>query len=102
MKKMERKMMRVGNLKYIITMVKPEKPGRINWDRVIDRRLYNLEEDPLEKKNLFEDEKFKNTCLNFEKALKKILKISVKYGPSKETKLDEETINQLKQLGYIQ
>jgi arylsulfatase A-like enzyme len=102
MKKMERKMMRVGNLKYIITMVKPEKPGRINWDRVIDRRLYNLEEDPLEKNNLFEDEKFKNTCLNFEKALKKILKISVKYGPSKETKLDEETINHLKQLGYIQ
>jgi hypothetical protein len=102
MKKIERKMMRVGNLKYIITMVRPDQPGRINWERIIDRRLYNLEEDPLEQKNLFEDGKFKNTCLNFEKALKKILKISVKYGPSKETKLDEETINHLKQLGYIQ
>lgn len=102
MKKIERKMIRVGNLKYIITMVKPEKPGRINWDRVIKPRLYNLEEDPLEKKNLFEDEKYKNTCLNFEKAIKKILKNSVKYGPSKTTKLDEETINHLKQLGYIQ
>jgi choline-sulfatase len=102
MKKIERKMVRVGNLKYIITMVKPEKPGRINWDRVIKQRLYNLKQDPLEKKNLFEDEKFKNTCLNFEKALKEILKTSVKYGPSKKTKLDEETLNHLKQLGYIQ
>jgi choline-sulfatase len=102
MKKIEKKMIRVGNLKYILTMVKPNKPGRVNWDRVIQQRLYNLEEDPLEKKNLFEDEKFKNTCLNFEKALKRILKASAKYGPSKETKLDEETINQLKQLGYIQ
>ncbi len=102
MKKIERKMIRVGNLKYILTMLKPKKTGRINWDRIVDRRLYNLEEDPLEKKNLFEDEAYKTTCLNFEKALKKILKISVKYGPSKETKLDEETINHLKQLGYIQ
>jgi hypothetical protein len=63
--------------------------------------LYNLEEDPLEKKNLFEDEKFKPTCLNFEKALKNILKTSVKYGPSKKTRLDEETINNLKELGYL-
>jgi len=102
MNKMERKMLRVGNLKYIVTMVKPEKPGRINWDRVIKPRLYNLEEDPREKNNLYEDEKFKNTCLTLEKALKNILKISVKYGPSKTTKLDEETINHLKQLGYIQ
>lgn len=102
MKKIERKMMRVGNLKYIITMVKPEKPGRINWDRVIKPRLYNLKEDPREKKNLFEDAQFKNTCLNLEKAFKEILKTSVKYGPSKKTKLDEETLNHLKQLGYIQ
>lgn len=102
MKTIERKMLRTGNLKYIITMVKPEKPGRVNWDRVIKPRLYNLKEDPQEKKNLFEEEKYKNTCLNLEKALKNILKISVKYGPSKTTKLDEETINQLKQLGYIQ
>lgn len=101
MKKIERKMMRVGNLKYIITMVRPEKPGRINWSRVIERRLYNLEDDPLEKKNLFEDEKFKPTCLNLEKTLKKIFKNSVKYGPSKKTKLDEKTINDLKQLGYL-
>ena len=102
MKKIEKKMIRVGNLKYILTMVKPDKPGRINWDRIIQQRLYNLKEDPLEKNNLFEDEKFKNTCLNFKKALKKILKISVKYGPSKETKINRETIEQLKQLGYIQ
>ncbi len=102
MKPIERKMLRVGNLKYIITMVKPEKPGRVNWDRVIKPRLYDLEADPREEKNLFEDEKFKNTCLKLEKAFKEILDISIKYGPSKTTKLDEETINQLKQLGYIQ
>lgn len=102
MNKLERKMMRVGNLKYIITMLKPEGPGRVNWEQVIKPRLYNLKQDPLEKNNLFENEKFKNTGLNFEKALKKIFKISVKYGPSKETKLDEDTINHLKQLGYIQ
>lgn len=102
MKTLERKMLRVGNLKFVITMLKPEKPGRINWDRVIKPRLYDLEADPREEKNLFEDEKFKNTCLNLEKALKNILKISVKYGPAKTTALDEETINQLKQLGYIQ
>ena len=95
-------MMRVGNLKYIITMVKPEEPGRVNWEQVIKPRLYNLKQDPLEKNNLFENEKFKNTGLNFEKALKKILKISVKYGPSKKTKINQETIEQLKQLGYIQ
>jgi len=102
MKALERKMLRVGNLKYIITMLKPEKPGRVNWDRVIKPRLYDLKTDPGEEKNLFEDEKFKNTCLNLEKALKEILKISTKYGPAKTTTLDEETINQLKQLGYIQ
>jgi arylsulfatase A-like enzyme len=102
MNKLERKMMRVGNLKYIITMVKPEEPGRVNWDRVIKPRLYNLKQDPLEKNNLSEDEKFKNTCRNFEKALKEMLKSSVKYGPSKKTKINKETIEQLKQLGYIQ
>jgi arylsulfatase A-like enzyme len=101
MRKIERKMIRVGNLKYIITMMKPEKTGRINWDRVISRRLYNLKEDPQEKKNLFKEEKFKNTCMDFEKALKNILKVSVKYGPSKTKKLDDETIDHLKQLGYL-
>jgi len=102
MKPIERKMLRVGNLKYIITMVKPEKTCRVNWDRVIKPRLYDLEADPQEAKNLLEDEKFKKTGLDLEKVFKEILKISAKYGPGKTTTLDEETINHLKQLGYIQ
>ncbi|UCH97575.1 MAG: sulfatase [Candidatus Aminicenantes bacterium] len=98
----EKKMIRLGHLKYIVTMKRPDKPGRVNWDNVIDRRLFDLETDPLEKKNLFKQSKFKNTCIHLEKILKKILeKSSGRYELTKEADIDKETLEHMKALGYL-
>lgn len=98
----EKKMIRIGDFKYIITMKKPNNPGRVNWENIIDRKLFNLKSDPLEKKNLYKKSKFKKICINFEKILKKILKKSISNNRLiKETKLDKETIDHMKSLGYL-
>jgi len=99
---LERKMIRVGHLKYIITMKEPFKPGRINWNSIIMRRLYDLKEDPLEQNNLYKDLKFRRICIDFEKTLLKIINNSAKTNRSgKETKLDDETLGQMEALGYL-
>lgn len=99
----ERKMIRVGNLKYIITMDNPSPGDRVNWEAVTDRKLFDLKNDPLEKKNLYADLKFRGICINFEKMLKKIIKDSTGANrPPKETTVDQETLNQMKALGYLE
>jgi hypothetical protein len=98
----ETKMIRLGHLKYMISMKKPNKPGRVNWERITRRRLYDIKSDPLEEKNLYRAPEFKNTCLNLEKMLKAIIENSTSpYGPTKETKVDKEFIEHMKSLGYL-
>ena len=98
----ETKMIRLGHLKYMISMKKPVKPGRVNWERITSRRLYDIKNDPAEKENLYGTPGFKNTCLNLEKMLKAIIENSSNpFGPTKETKVDKEFIEHMKSLGYL-
>lgn len=98
----EKKLIRVGNLKYTITMENPAPGNRVNWEAVTERRLFDLKNDPLEKKNLYHDLKFRGICINFEKMLMKIIKDSTGINrPAKETTIDKETLNQMKALGYL-
>lgn len=98
----EKKMLRVGDLKYIVTMKNPGNTARVDWDNVTKRRLFNLEDDPEEKKNLAKDARYAETLQLLEKTLKAILKDSVSPGLSPdETRIDKKTIDQLKALGYL-
>jgi arylsulfatase A-like enzyme len=98
----ETKMIRLGHLKYMISMKKPGKPGRVNWEQISRRRLYDMKSDPSEEKNLYWAPEFKNTCLNLEKMLKAIIENSTSpFGPTKETKVDKEFIEHMKSLGYL-
>ncbi len=98
----ERKMIRVGDLKYIVTMQKPFKTGRVNWETISERRLFDLKKDPQEINNLFEDLKFRQVCINLEKMLRKIIDHSISSNFAvEETEISEDTIDQLKALGYL-
>ncbi len=98
----EKKMIRIGDLKYIIVMKQPEKPERVNWRGIVGRRLYDLKKDPLEKNNLYEDKKFRQICIDFEKILMRAVKDSAKVDKSmKEVKISADTVKQLKALGYL-
>jgi arylsulfatase A-like enzyme len=100
---LERKMIRIGDLKYIIDMAQPKQKGRLNWDKIIKRRLFDLGKDPLEKRDLYSRElKYKNIASKFEDQLKKIISDSVRLNTSdEETVLDEKTIQHLKAMGYL-
>lgn len=103
MPKEERKMLRMGDLKFIVTMENPSEGDRVNWEEVTDRRLFDLKNDPLEKKNLYSDLKFREVCQNFETLLKQ--KISASAGSQRsfqETTIETETLDQMKALGYIE
>ena len=98
----ETKMIRLGHLKYIVSMKKPNKPGRTNWEKITRRRLYDIKSDPSEEKNLYWAPEFKNTYLNLEKMLKAIIENSSNpFGVTKETKVDKEFIEHMKSLGYL-
>lgn len=99
---MEKKMIRLGNLKYIITMKKPDNRARVNWEKITERRLYNIKTDTEEKINLYDKPEYKETCANMEKLLKKILEASAKndFTPT-ETTLEKKTLEQMKALGYL-
>ena len=100
--KVEKKMIRVGDLKYIITMRNPSKPERINWDSIVRRRLYDLRNDPLEKNNLYKNLKFRQICIDFEKILVNVVTNSAKTDFSiNKTKISEKTIKDLAALGYL-
>lgn len=101
--KFERKMIRSGALKYIVTMQGPFKTGRVNWDNISERRLFDLKNDPLEKKNLFKDLKFRQTCINLEKMLRKIIDHSISTNlKTEEAEVGKETLDHLKALGYLE
>ncbi len=98
----ELKMIRVGNLKYIVTMQNPSNPGRVNWDGINNRRLFDLKNDPLERNNLYDDLTFKEHSANLENMLKQILTESSSANSTNgEVLLDEETLEQMEALGYF-
>lgn len=98
----EKKMIRVGELKYIVTMKAPLTNDRTNWDAVAERRLFDVANDPAEKSNLYNQLKHKGACVNFEKMLREIVKTSAMTNlTTKETTVDQETLNQMKALGYL-
>jgi len=99
---LEKKMIRVGDLKYTITMRNPKKPERVNWDNIIRRRLYDLKKDPLEENNIYENKEYRQLCINFEKMIKKIVRDSANFKKSKgKVKVNQETLDDLESLGYI-
>jgi hypothetical protein len=98
----ERKMIRVGDLKYIITMKKPSGHERVNWDKITKRRLFDLKNDPMEQKDLYGDLKFRALCIKLEKILKKEIADSAGARfKAWTTKVDKDTIKQLEALGYL-
>jgi arylsulfatase A-like enzyme len=98
----ELKMILKGNLKYIVTMKNPSKLDRVNWNGITNRRLFDLKNDPLEKKNLYNDLKFQEHSANLEKMLKQILAESSSTNRTTgEVTLDKETLEQMKALGYL-
>lgn len=98
----EKKMIRVGDLKYIITMQDPVKPERVNWNSIIQRRLYNLKSDPLEQDDLYPDQKYRGICIRFEKMLIRSIKDSARAKYKREqTTISKETLKYLKSLGYL-
>jgi arylsulfatase A-like enzyme len=98
----ERKMILKDNLKYIVTMQNPSRREGANWDSIKERRLFNLEEDPREKKNLYNDQKYRNDCVDLENMLKEIIEESSSTNQTTvEITLDPETLEQMKALGYL-
>lgn len=102
LKGIERKMIRVDALKYILTMQDPTGAARTNWHSVSDRRLYDVEKDPKEKKNLYDSIEYRKVCNELEKTLITIIKSSAEINTgTKMTPLNKETLEHLKSLGYL-
>jgi arylsulfatase A-like enzyme len=98
----ERKMIRKGDLKYIVTMPDPEGPARMNWRGINEKRLFDLKSDPKETINLFPDMSYRKTCNEMERALLSVIQLSVELNTgARKTKLSDETLEHLKSLGYI-
>lgn len=98
----EKKMIKIGDLKYIVTMHDPLKPGRVNWNSVKERKLFNLKVDPFEKDNLFKYMKHKKICFNFEKVLLRVIKGSSRMNVYRgKTRIKEKTKKFLESLGYL-
>ena len=101
-KDIEKKMIRIGDLKYIVTMNDTGKPGRVDWNAVTQRNLFDLKSDPRERKDLYPDLKYRRICLDFEKLLAEVIKNSVlTNGQTQKTSIGQETVDQLKSMGYL-
>lgn len=100
----ETKMIRIGDLKYMVTMTmeEPLNQQRANWNAITRRRLFDLKSDPLEQRDLYPDLKYRSICIQLEKTLVRVIKDSARSDfQVRETEISKETINQLKALGYL-
>jgi arylsulfatase A-like enzyme len=100
----ETKMIRIGDLKYMVTMTmeEPLNQQRANWNLITRRRLFDLKNDPLERRDLYPDLKYRSICIQLEKTLVRVIKDSARFDfQVRETAISKETIDQLKALGYL-
>jgi arylsulfatase A-like enzyme len=100
----EIKMLRIGDLKYMVTMTieGPPNQQRANWNLITQRRLFDLENDPLELRDLYPDLKYRNICIQLEKTMIRIIKDSAQPDfQVRETAISNETLNQIRALGYL-
>jgi arylsulfatase A-like enzyme len=98
----ELKMIRIDNMKYIVTMPNPYNRERVNWDTITNRRLFDLTKDPSEMQNLYNDAKYAGHGVHLEKKLKGILtESSIVDRTTGEITLDQETLDQMQALGYL-
>ena len=98
----EKKMIRIGHMKYIVTMEDVSGKAKVNWNKISQRRLFDLENDPRETHNLYKVPRYRNLCADLERRLKKIIRESASARFTAEsTPITEETLKQLKALGYL-
>ncbi len=100
----EIKMIRIGDLKYMLTMTIEDPPNqqRSDWNAITQRRLFDVKNDPLELRDLYPDLKYRSICIQLEKTLIRIIKDSAQPGfQVRETVISKETLKQLKTLGYL-
>jgi arylsulfatase A-like enzyme len=102
----EQKSVRIGRYKYIFTIgqASVEKRGR-NYmpEKPAARELYDLQADPLEKTNLLKapaDESHVELAATLEQSLRS--HVAERSGPVENIQLDQETIEKLKSMGYVQ
>jgi len=101
---LEKKMIRLGDLKFIVTMTteEPFNRERTNWKSVTQRRLFDLKNDPLEQNDLYPDLKYRRICMELEEKLVQIIKNSAQTNfKVRKTALSKETLKHLKALGYL-
>ncbi len=98
----EKKMIRSGDMKYIVTMDEVSGNAKANWDKISQRRLFDLANDPGETRNLYDDPRYRNLCIDLERRLKEIIRRSANPRFAAEsTRVSEETLKQMKALGYL-
>ncbi len=75
---------------------------RTNWKNVVERRLFNLKDDPAEQINLYKKRAFRGVCFKLERLLKQELRRSARLNRSgKRTHLQKSTVEHMKSLGYL-
>jgi arylsulfatase A-like enzyme len=98
----EKKMIRSGSMKYIVTMDEVSGSAKANWDRISQRRLFDLANDPGETRNLYHVPRYRNVCIDLERRLKEIVRKSAHPLFAAESALvSQETLKQMKALGYL-
>lgn len=98
----EKKMIRSGSMKYIVTMDEVSGNAKVNWDKISQRRLFDLAKDPGETRNLYDDPRYRNLCNDLERRLKEIIRKSANpHFAAESAQVSEETLKQMKSLGYL-
>ena len=98
----ERKMIRMKDLKLMLTMRGPLNLARANWKRIYERRLFHLTLDPGEMENRIQSPKYHMKAMRMEKLLVRSWLRSARLNTGKnETAISEETRKQLETLGYL-
>lgn len=98
----ELKMIRMGEFKLILDMRDIRFPGRMNWNGITDRRLFNLKDDPGEHTNLIKKMIYRKIGFDYERLLIQTINNSVNFGnQGKTTKIRKETLEFMESLGYL-
>jgi arylsulfatase A-like enzyme len=98
----EKKMIRSGSMKYIVTMNEVSGGAKVNWEKISQRRLFDLANDPGETRNLYDDPRYRKLCNDLERSLMEIIRKSASARFAADSaQVSEETLKQMKALGYL-